>query len=477
MLFLPITPADSAATRRLPLPAPLPRLAAIVAATSIVVGSTLALDALPAAASENQPPVAVDDFYSTHQDVEIIVFGDRSVLDNDYDPDGDPLKVGHVHNVVNGKVTSFWAGGGFSFLPDAGFVGIASFEYNLVGSDGVMLPTYAVVTIEVLGAAQPQPEPAPQQAPTGTPDFYTMNAGQTLAALGAENPLGNDVDPDGDELLMVHLSMQGPALSTWTWNMNGDFWFTPPADYTGSFTVYYTLSDGVTEVPDVPITITVRESLDGAVNAAPVAEDDTWMVAPGETLVIGDPGVLGNDHDADGDALSVFAHTEPAIGSDFALAPEGSFTWTAPADFCGVTTFTYSVTDGESDSPSNDATVTIVAGMDREPVDCPEEETVTPGGSDEPTDPEQPIDPELPTDPEQPVDLELPTQPEQPELPEPLPTDPELTLTATPREQLAHTGPVSERLFAAAAASALLALALGVFAVIPPRGRRRASTR
>ncbi|MEW6269719.1 MAG: PASTA domain-containing protein [Thermodesulfobacteriota bacterium] len=66
---------------------------------------------------------------------------------------------------------------------------------------------------------------------------------------------------------------------------------------------------------------------------APLARDDAYGVRTGETLVVPAPGVLDNDEDPDGDALTAQLVDPPAIGSLDAFNADGSFTYRAPASF------------------------------------------------------------------------------------------------------------------------------------------------
>ena len=69
------------------------------------------------------------------------------------------------------------------------------------------------------------------------------------------------------------------------------------------------------------------------------------------------PGVLGNDFDADGDALTAILVSGPANGS-LTLNANGSFIYTPDADWHGTETFTYRAFDGTTSS--NVATVSII---------------------------------------------------------------------------------------------------------------------
>ncbi|MCQ4349158.1 cadherin-like domain-containing protein [Pseudomonas stutzeri] len=83
--------------------------------------------------------------------------------------------------------------------------------------------------------------------------------------------------------------------------------------------------------------------------------------------------LLANDSDVDGDSLSVVAGTfVTAQGGSIVIAADGSYTYstvtfTPDADFNGVATFSYTVTDGNL--VSNTATVTVnVAPVNDAPV-------------------------------------------------------------------------------------------------------------
>jgi VCBS repeat-containing protein len=92
--------------------------------------------------------------------------------------------------------------------------------------------------------------------------------------------------------------------------------------------------------------------------SAPAAVDDGYSVDEGETLNVPAPGVLGNDSDADGDALTA-ALASDATNGTLTLNDDGSFTYTPKADFRGTDSFTYRANDGMADSSVRTATITV----------------------------------------------------------------------------------------------------------------------
>ncbi|MCQ4166691.1 Ig-like domain-containing protein [Tahibacter harae] len=102
------------------------------------------------------------------------------------------------------------------------------------------------------------------------------------------------------------------------------------------------------------------------VNRAPVAADDSYALAEdGSLAVAAAAGVLGNDSDADGDALQVVpaAFEAGGIGGQVVLRADGGFDYTPPADAYGTASFGYSAGDGV-DSSSGTAHITVRAVND-----------------------------------------------------------------------------------------------------------------
>jgi hypothetical protein len=98
------------------------------------------IDTIP---PENSPPGAGDDFAETTQEVPIII----DVLANDSDPDEDTLSVDSIviqpqngQAIINSDNT-------ITYIPDFGFVGQDSFDYEI--SDGNGGTDTALVTITV----------------------------------------------------------------------------------------------------------------------------------------------------------------------------------------------------------------------------------------------------------------------------------------------------------------------------------------
>lgn len=79
--------------------------------------------------------------------------------------------------------------------------------------------------------------------------------------------------------------------------------------------------------------------------APPVASDDAYSTGYNETLVVGAPGVLANDEDSDGDALSAETTSLPLHGT-LNFQSSGGFTYNPDNTFYGTDSFSYQVSDG-----------------------------------------------------------------------------------------------------------------------------------
>ncbi|MDP2233554.1 MAG: cell wall-binding repeat-containing protein, partial [Actinomycetota bacterium] len=103
------------------------------------------------------------------------------------------------------------------------------------------------------------------------------------------------------------------------------------------------------------------------VNAPPVAVVDSYSTAEDTPLSIAAPGVLGNDTDAEDDALTAVKLTDPAHG-DLTLSSTGSFAYTPDADYNGTDSFTYKANDTAADSNVATVTITVTPVEDLPPI-------------------------------------------------------------------------------------------------------------
>jgi serine protease AprX len=95
-------------------------------------------------------------------------------------------------------------------------------------------------------------------------------------------------------------------------------------------------------------------------NNPPTAAADSYTVEAGKTLSMAVPGVLVNDTDPDGDAITAVLAGGPAHGT-LTLNANGSFVYTPSAGYSGTDSFTYRDSDGKTTGNTATVTVTITA--------------------------------------------------------------------------------------------------------------------
>ena len=193
-------------------------------------------------------------------------------------------------------------------------------------------------------------EPAPSHDPPVASDDTYSTSEDTALTVAAPGVLANDVDPDGDALTAAVAT--GPSNGTVTLNANGSLAYTPNANFNGTDSFTYTVSDGNGADTGL-VTMVVSAADDG-----PDAIDDAYTMNEDTTLTVAAAGVLGNDSDPEGDAFTAAVATSPAKGT-LTLNADGSFAYTPNANFNGTDSFAYTAGNaGGSDT----ASVTITVG-------------------------------------------------------------------------------------------------------------------
>ena len=87
-------------------------------------------------------------------------------------------------------------------------------------------------------------------------------------------------------------------------------------------------------------------------------------------MSISAPGILANDSDPEGHALSINLLTQPAHGH-LSVALDGGFSYIPDAGFSGSDGFTYLVNDGDLDSQPASVRIDVEPGFVEPPVPVP----------------------------------------------------------------------------------------------------------
>ena len=222
------------------------------------------------------------------------------------------------------------------------------------------------------------------RSPNAVADVYTTSEDIGLSGNVLTDG-ADDTDADGDELTATLVI--GPAHGDLTLNSDGSFTYTPDADYNGTDTFTYKVSDeghwhlhgllglfgggGHTDTAAVTISVTA------ASNQAPMAGDDNVSTNEDTYVTF---AVLTNDTDADGDPLSVAVNPSPqAAHGSVAVNGDGTLSYLPNFNFSGTDTITYTVTDGDA-SDTGTVTVTVNPANDT-PVAMGDNYTVVQNGT------------------------------------------------------------------------------------------------
>ena len=296
--------------------------------------------AVAAAATSNRPPEAVDDRASTSSDKSVSV----AVLANDTDPDGDPLRVVDVSPTA-GLELAIVDSGTITALPASTTSGLLTFTYTVEDTGGLR------DTAEVALVVEPAQTNRPPKA---------VNDKATSASISIPLDLiANDVDPDGDPLLIVSLTQPargGSVVKTSPRTVQ----FTPLTGFIGSAQFQYTVSDPFNQTSTATVIVTVIAPL----GSGPVARDDSVSVFAGDSATI---APLANDSHPDGIAFGLAGL--PVIREGQAtLGPNNTIQYTPPLTGGGPFVLTYTIKDEFGRTATASITVTVVP---RPPVNRP----------------------------------------------------------------------------------------------------------
>jgi VCBS repeat-containing protein len=305
----------AAAASPAPAPAPAPQNAAPTATPTAVSGNEDASLPVPAGGQDSDGTVV---------GVTIASLPSTGALAL---ADGTPVVVGQTLTPAQAA--------GLVYTPPADFQGTTEYSYTVTDDDGAVSAP-ATTTIGVLPV---------NDLPVARPDALATDEDTPLVIAPAAL-LGNDSDGDGDTLTIVAVgNPTGGSVAI----VDGQVVFTPTPDHHGAASFSYTVSDGHGGTSSASVSVTVRPA-----NDAPVARDDN-AATPEDTPVT--VAVLGNDSDADGDALSVTGAN--ALHGSVVVNADGTLGYTPAADFNGTDTIVYTIADGHGGVSSATVTVSV----------------------------------------------------------------------------------------------------------------------
>ena len=297
----------------------------------------------------NDAPRLTGDAVTTGEDTPIAV----DVLANDGDVDGNlvPSTVVVTSGPSDGQVSIDPSTGAITYSPDADFNGSDTFTYA-VTDDGFPTPvltTEATVTVSIT---------AINDAPRLNADAATTDEDTPVTV----DVLANDSDVDGNLLPATVVVTSGPSDGQVSIDpATGAITYSPDADFNGSDTFTYQVTDDGSPTPALSSEMTVDITII-AINDAPRLTDDTADIDEDGTVTL---HVLDNDGDVDGNLVlaSLVVTSGPSNGDTIVFPDSGLINYTPKPDFNGTDTFTYTISDDGSPAPALQSTATVTVTM------------------------------------------------------------------------------------------------------------------
>ena len=336
---------------------PVPPIGYTLSDGTVTTTSTLTLTVTPV----NDAPVAANDLASTPINVPVTV----AVLANDRDVDGDTITVTGAALVDPTRGTVIVnPDGTVTFTPANNYIGPVTITYTV--SDGHGGTGSATVTVNV-GNNTP-PDGADSTRTIAEDSAYTVkaadfgftdtDAGQTLANVRI------DALPAAGSLLLAGNAVHAGDVISAADVTAGKLVFVPVADANGvpyaSFSFSVQDSGGAFDTAPNKLTVDVTP-----VNDLPVAVADTFNATEDQPFI----GTVATNDTLSADGGNVFAlltGSGPAHGT-IVFNADGSFTYTPSANYHGLDTFSYALTD--VDGSTSTAIVAInVASVNDVPV-------------------------------------------------------------------------------------------------------------
>ena len=287
----------------------------------------------------NDAPVANGDGVTTPEEVPVTI----DAIANDTDPDGNLVAASTT--VLSGPASGSLQNHGdgtFTYTPNVNYSGTDSFTYQVCDAATPEMCSSATVTITVS---------AVNDVPVATDDLLVTDEDTP----GAVTVTANDTDDDGDPLTVTGFTT--PSSGSVVDLGGGILEYTPNPEFSGSDSFTYTVCDPTPECDTATVSVTVI-----SVNDDPVAVNDSYTTVESTPLTVPLPGVLGNDSDVEGDSIAVDSHTQPAGGS-VAVDSDGALSFEPTPGFVGITSFTYTVIDGNGGSATATVEITVTASL------------------------------------------------------------------------------------------------------------------
>ncbi len=314
----------------------------------------------------NDPPVLANDTASTNEDI-VLSIPFASLLSNDSPGPGEAatqtLTIIAVNAVTTGAGTvAIGSGNTVVYTPATDFNGQFVFTYTAQDDGSPALSGTATVTVTV---AAVNDDPIANDDSFNTLEDIPLDIPADNTSIVAGNVLFNDapgpataIDEASQTLTVTGVSATSTQGGTVAF-ASGVIRYTPAAEFSGTDTFTYTISDGQGGTATGTVTVNVA-----FVNDPPVANADSVTGFREVPLTIQVASLLSNDTPGPANeanqTLSITAVAATAnTNGQVVLNNDGTITYTPAAGFSGAASFSYTLRDSEGGTAAGTVNVTV----------------------------------------------------------------------------------------------------------------------
>ncbi len=242
------------------------------------------------------------------------------------------------NKVENGRV---WqeSNGDIRFEPAPGFVGTGYFSYTVMNSAGEIVESRATVMVQNVN-----------DLPVLADDNFILQEGDVFSL---DRLLDNDIDPEGDTLIIDHLrGLEHGEVSL----VNGSLVYVPEDGYHGDVEFSYWVRDHATSYPVMAnVNLTYLDVNKGATTA-----DDRFIIVEDNVLTTSVDKLLANDVEYDSESIT-FTGLGTAIHGSVSLQQNGVISFAPDNDYTGNEAgFYYTVEDDTGHTTSGWVAVEVL---------------------------------------------------------------------------------------------------------------------
>ena len=260
----------------------------------------------------NDPPVAEDDDVTTDEDTPITIMYSELLANDSAGPDNESGQIPLVEmvdeTIENGTLEPFGTTG-VTFTPDENFNGTVTFEYTVTDHQGTSSTgddpktDTATVTITVNSV---------NDAPTLVSDTAST---ETSAGTIMIDVLANDSDVEGDDLTITDVGT--PSNGGTAEAVDGMINYTPAAEFSGTETFTYEVTDAGGATSESTVTVTVEHFIEGGIRGFAYYGHDRGLSGV---------DVMLTGTDDEGNAVELMVQTAADGSFDFEEVSPGSYT-------------------------------------------------------------------------------------------------------------------------------------------------------